>query len=74
MQVFGVRPTAVGHLYQVADAPERVDALTATPDGWLLSDDQMLWRSSDGLSWESVPDSSPALILLDTPDGDLGRR
>ncbi len=54
---------------QVADAPERVDALTATSDGWLLSDDQMLWRSSDGLSWESVPGSQPALILLDTPDG-----
>ena len=64
------RSTDGGRTFElVADAPERVDALTSTSDGWLLSDDQNLWRSSDGLSWEMIPDSGPALILLDTPDG-----
>lgn len=53
----------------VPGAPARVDALTATGDGWLLSDDTSLWRSSDGLEWVQVAESSPALILLNTPDG-----
>ena len=53
----------------VPGAPERVDALTATDDGWLLSNDSSLWHSTDGVEWAQLPDSSPALILLKTPDG-----
>ena len=53
----------------VPDAPQRIDALTADDDGWLLSDDRMLWRSSDGIEWQQIDGSRPALILLGTPNG-----
>lgn len=53
----------------VADGPARVDAITATPTGWLLSDADGLWRSGNGLNWERLPDSKPALVLLSTPEG-----
>ena len=59
-----------GHSFaRVEGAPDRVDALTATADGWLLSDDQGLLHSSDGLTWTRVDGAAPALILLNTKDG-----
>jgi hypothetical protein len=53
----------------VENGPGRVDAITATADGWLLSDADGLWRSSDGLAWTKVEESKPALVLLSTPEG-----
>ena len=59
-----------GHSFaRVEGAPDRVDALTATADGWLLSDDQGLLHSPDGLTWTRVDGATPALILLNTKDG-----
>ena len=59
-----------GHSFaRVEGAPDRVDALTATADGWLLSDDQGLLHSPDGLTWTRVDGAAPALILLNTKDG-----
>ncbi|MEZ4556436.1 MAG: hypothetical protein R2854_08305 [Caldilineaceae bacterium] len=59
-----------GHSFARVDgAPDRVDALTATADGWLLSDDQGLLHSPDGLTWTRVDGATPALILLNTKDG-----
>ncbi len=48
----------------VDGAPARVDALVSTDSGWLLSDDQQLWRSVDGISWSQIDHSRPALFLL----------
>lgn len=53
----------------VANGPQRVDALTATPRGWLLSDAEGLWRSGDGLAWSQVEGSTPALVLLNSDEG-----
>ncbi|MCB0110567.1 MAG: hypothetical protein KDE53_31815 [Caldilineaceae bacterium] len=53
----------------VTDGPSRVDALTSTADGWLLSDEAQLWRSSDGLNWQPVAESKPALTLFATAQG-----
>ncbi len=53
----------------VADGPQRVDALTATNDGWLLSDAEGLWRSATGTEWERIAESKPALTLLQTEQG-----
>jgi len=53
----------------VSNGAERVDALAATAQGWLASDADGLWRSHDGLTWERVADSKPALVLLDTAQG-----
>jgi len=53
----------------VPGAPRRVDALVATDEGWLLSDDGGLWTSADGLSWERVPDTRATLVLYNTPEG-----
>jgi hypothetical protein len=53
----------------VASDVQRVDAITATADGWLLSDAEALWRSVDGLDWHKVAGSRPALVLLNTADG-----
>lgn len=59
-----------GHSFApLADAPARVDALAATADGWVLSDDQGLLHSVDGLTWNRLEGASPALILLNTPAG-----
>lgn len=58
-----------GRSFALVDgAPDRVDALTAVPGGWLLSDERGLKHSADGLNWSAVDGSSPALFLL--PDGD----
>lgn len=54
----------------VTGGPSRVDALTATPDGWILSDESHLWySSSDGQKWSPVAESKPALTLLATEQG-----
>ena len=64
------RSVDAGRTFQpVADTPQQVNALTALADGWLLSDEAALWHSSDGETWRPVPDSAPALVLLDTPAG-----
>ena len=48
-----------------------MNALAATPDGWLLSDGEGLWRSADGLRWEHVAGSEPSLVMLPTAEGVL---
>jgi hypothetical protein len=53
----------------VPNGPQRVDAMTYTQDGWLLSDADGLWRSTDSLHWIHLPDSKPALVLLNTEEG-----
>ena len=53
----------------VEEAPERIDALTATQDGWLLSDGEQLWSSTDSRQWSRLPESKPALVLLNTTKG-----
>lgn len=55
----------------VTDAPQRVDSLLALADGWLQPLPHGLWRSSDGLAWQLIPDSPIALTLLSSPDGVL---
>ncbi len=52
------------HFAPVAAAPQQIDALVATADGWLLSNDAGLWASSDGWRWTLVDASLPALVLL----------
>jgi hypothetical protein len=59
-----------GRIFEhVSDAPERVDALVALANGWLLGAPDGVWQSSDGLSWRLLPDSPPALALAITPLG-----
>jgi hypothetical protein len=53
----------------VENGPQRVDAITATPTGWLLSDADGLWRSPDSLNWSRIPGTKPALVLLNTEQG-----
>jgi hypothetical protein len=62
------RSTDGGHSFsQVAGAPTQVNALAAIPGGWLLSDSDHLWQSSDGLQWQSFFDQG-ALVLLSSGD------
>jgi hypothetical protein len=64
------RSTDSGRTFKpVANGPQRVDALTSTAKGWLLSDESGLWRSADGQSWIAIPDSRPALTLFRTEQG-----
>ena len=61
-----------GHTFApVPGAPETVNALAALPAGWLLGDAEGVQRSADGLAWERVPGSKPALAFLVTDDGIL---
>jgi len=55
----------------VQNAPSRINALAALDGGWLLSDEEQLWRSTDGLSWQPVAGSQAALVLTPTGDGIL---
>ncbi len=58
-----------GHTFtRVPDAPAQINALAATPEGWLLSDETSLWTSQDGMSWQPVAGSAPALVLLQMHD------
>jgi len=55
----------------VADAPARINSLAALDGAWLLSDEEQLWRSTDGLAWQPVAGSQAALVLTPTADGIL---
>ena len=56
-----------GHTFQpVPGTPSQINALAATPEGWLLSDENQLWSSRDGLAWQPVSGSAPALVFLST--------
>jgi hypothetical protein len=46
-----------------------VDAIAATATGWLLSDADGLWQSTDGASWTRIAGSKPVLVLLKTDEG-----
>jgi photosystem II stability/assembly factor-like uncharacterized protein len=64
------RSTDGGHTFaEIGGAPQQVNALTATADGWLLSDTEALWRSHDGVTWTRVEGSAPSLALLPTERG-----
>ena len=52
----------------VADSPHMVNALVALPTGWLLSDDERIWRSTDGVQWDAIAHLEPALTFLVTRD------
>ena len=53
----------------VPNSPQRVDALIATANGWLLSDAEGVMRSTDGLTWTKVAGSRPALVFLNSAEG-----
>ena len=55
----------------VTDAPARINSLAALDGSWLLSDEEQLWRSTDGLVWQPVAGSEAALVLTPTADGIL---
>lgn len=58
------RSTDGGHTFtQVPEAPSQVNALTATADGWLLSDAEHTYHSTDGQQWTETS-LSPALVFL----------
>ncbi len=65
------RSTDKGHTFTPVEAsPRRVNALATTDVGWVLSDEETLWQSGDGLTWEPIEDSHAALTLL-WSDGQL---
>ncbi|MBX3054820.1 MAG: hypothetical protein KF753_25335, partial [Caldilineaceae bacterium] len=53
------------------DAPSRINSLVPLDGGWLLSDEEQLWRSADGITWQAVAGSAPALVLTPTSNGIL---
>jgi hypothetical protein len=62
------RSTDGGHSFtQVASAPTQVNALATIPGGWLLSDAESLWQSSDGVQWQPFLHQG-ALVLLSSSD------
>ena len=59
-----------GHSFvPLNQGPRQVNALVVTPAGWLLSDEEQLWGSGDGIHWEPIPDSRPALTLAWSEQG-----
>jgi photosystem II stability/assembly factor-like uncharacterized protein len=52
----------------VAGAPQQVNSLLAVADGWLLSDWEGIHTSPDGLSWQPLAQSVPALVLAQAGD------
>ncbi len=59
-----------GHTFTpVADSPRLVNALVAVPDGWLLSDDARIWRSTDGRQWYTTASQAAAFAFLVTREG-----
>lgn len=59
------RSTDGGHSFVLVDgAPAQVNALVATPAGWLLSDETQVWQSPDGQQWQPLAASHAALTLL----------
>jgi hypothetical protein len=64
------RSTDGGHIFRRVDgAPQQVNALAANANGWLLSDESQVWQSSDGLAWQPLGESRPALVLLASDQG-----
>lgn len=60
------RSTDKGRTFaRVSGTPERVDALLATSSGYLAGTPDGIWRSTDGAAWELIPESPPALCLLE---------
>lgn len=57
------------HFDPVRGTPEQINALVETPQGWLLSGEDSLWSSPDGIVWQHVPDSPNALVMLTSPHG-----
>jgi hypothetical protein len=58
------RSTDGGHSFnQVPDSPTQVNALVSVAGGWLLSDADHLWQSSDGVKWQPFLNQG-ALVLL----------
>jgi ligand-binding sensor domain-containing protein len=55
--------------YKLETAPEQVDAIAELPSGYILSDPNCLWFSKDGINWQNIPNSQPALTLLSTSMG-----
>lgn len=56
---------------RVEGAPAQVNALGVWADGWLLSDISQLWHSADGVAWQPVEGSEPALVLRPVQEGIL---
>ncbi len=52
----------------VPGAPEQINALVSTTQGWFLSDAEQTWHSPDGLVWKPLG-LAPALVLLADGDG-----
>lgn len=48
---------------KVVESPDCINALLQTQHGWLLSDDEKLYQSTDGITWQPIPHSQSALIL-----------
>jgi hypothetical protein len=58
------RSTDGGHTFaQVPGSPAQVNALAAVPGGWLLSDAEQIWHSTDGTKWKPSMQQG-ALVLL----------
>ena len=58
------RSTDGGHSFsQVAGIPEQINALASVPGGWLMSDAEQMWQSTDGLSWQPFM-AQGALVLV----------
>lgn len=51
------------HFVHVPDAPSQVNAVAATAGGWLLSDAERIYHSTDGLQWTATG-LAPALVFL----------
>lgn len=59
-----------GYTFASVDgAPQRVDALSFTSDGVMLSDERSLWSSKDGKKWKKVPKSQSTLVLFQSEKG-----
>ncbi len=56
------------HFEQAPDAPEQINALLHTQFGWFLGNSVGIYRSNDGQEWVLLPNSSPALSLLEDDD------
>ena len=48
---------------RITTAPNCINALVQVQHGWLLSDEEQMYRSNDAKIWYPIVDSQPALIL-----------
>jgi hypothetical protein len=59
-----------GHNFSpVPDTPSQINALIAVENGWLLSDAEQVWQSSDGLQWQ--PLVNQGALVLASVDGEV---